>query len=255
MAIPPLDIHLKTMIQNAAIRLNKLAKRSPVIQRLPNKWRHNQQPTSNPPIPTTANSKACKPKTTSLLKLAKRQGHNCEKITTDIPPWTKTANNLGNKIEISHITCPKDKRKETAREHMLSVRSQSNDQSILTIYTDGSKTEEGTGTGFIAYHRNHADTPLAPSPRVDRSRPNRSDVYQSSTQNADATTLRTCKVDDICLHSYCSNARRSRSVPPIIVYTLVLYATYLSLIIFKIIPHPMTLLIAIPLQVIILHLI
>jgi hypothetical protein len=41
---------------------------------------------------------------------------------------------------------------------MLSVRSQSNDQSILTIYTDSSKTEEGTGTGFIAYHRNRAIT-------------------------------------------------------------------------------------------------
>jgi hypothetical protein len=36
-AIPPLDIHLKITIQNAAIRLNKLAKRSPIIQRLPNK--------------------------------------------------------------------------------------------------------------------------------------------------------------------------------------------------------------------------
>jgi hypothetical protein len=57
----------------------------------------------------------------------------------------------------------------------------------------------------------------------------------------------------IPLHSYHSNARRSRSVPPITVYTLVLYVTYLSLIIFKMIPHPMTLLIAIPLQVIILH--
>jgi hypothetical protein len=55
------------------------------------------------------------------------------------------------------------------------------------------------------------------------------------------------------LHSYHSNAQRSRSVPPIIVYTLVLHTTYLSLIIFKIIPHPMTLLTAIPLQVIILH--
>jgi hypothetical protein len=43
------------------------------------------------------------------------------------------------------------------------------------------------------------DTPQAPSPRVDRSRPNRSDVYRSSTQNADMTTLRTCKVDDILL--------------------------------------------------------
>jgi hypothetical protein len=43
------------------------------------------------------------------------------------------------------------------------------------------------------------DTPQAPSPRVDQSRPNRSDIYWSSTQNANATTLRTCKVDDIYL--------------------------------------------------------
>jgi hypothetical protein len=45
----------------------------------------------------------------------------------------------------------------------------------------------------------YGDTPLAPSPRVDRSRPKRSDVYRSSTQNADATTLRTPKVNNILL--------------------------------------------------------
>jgi hypothetical protein len=43
------------------------------------------------------------------------------------------------------------------------------------------------------------DTPQAPSPCVDRSRPNRSDIYQSSTQNADAMTLHAYKVDDIVL--------------------------------------------------------
>jgi hypothetical protein len=43
------------------------------------------------------------------------------------------------------------------------------------------------------------DTPQAPSPHVDRSWPNRSDIYRSSTQNADATTLHTCKVEDIFL--------------------------------------------------------
>jgi hypothetical protein len=60
------------------------------------------------------------------------------------------------------------------------------------------------------------------------------------------------------LHSTASNpcnARCSRSVPPDTVSTLVSYVTYLSLIIFKIIPHPMTSLIAFPLQVIIPYLI
>jgi hypothetical protein len=62
----------------------------------------------------------------------------------------------------------------------------------------------------------------------------------------------------LALHSYTSNhcnAWCSWSVLPITISTLVSYATYLSLIIFKIIPHPMTLLIAFPLQVIILYLI
>jgi hypothetical protein len=60
------------------------------------------------------------------------------------------------------------------------------------------------------------------------------------------------------LHSMASNPHNtqcSQSVPSITVSTLVSYVTYLSLIIFKIIPHPMTLLIAFPLQVIILYLI
>jgi transposase InsO family protein len=51
-----------------------------------------------------------------------------------------------------------------------------------------------------AYHpQTDGDMPQAPSPRVDRSRPKRSDVYRSSMQNADATTLCTLKVDDIPL--------------------------------------------------------
>jgi hypothetical protein len=60
------------------------------------------------------------------------------------------------------------------------------------------------------------------------------------------------------LHSYASiprNTQCSQSVPSITISTLVSYVTYLSLIIFKIIPHPMTLLIAFPLWVIILYLI
>jgi hypothetical protein len=78
------------------------------------------------------------------------------------------------------------------------------------------------------------------------------------------TTYRIQRADDsphiqtrrlLTLHSYASNhrnARCSQSVPPITISTLVSYTTYLSLIIFKIIPHPMTLLIAFPWQVIIL---
>jgi hypothetical protein len=62
----------------------------------------------------------------------------------------------------------------------------------------------------------------------------------------------------LALHSYTSNpcnTRCSQSVLPVTISTLIFYAIYLSLIIFKIIPYPMTLLIAFQLQVIILYLI
>jgi hypothetical protein len=72
----------------------------------------------------------------------------------------------------------------------------------------------------------------------------------------DSTYIQTHRLSG--LHSYASNRRNaqcSRSVPSITVSTLVSYVAYLSLIILKIIPHPMTLLTAFPLQVIILYLI
>jgi hypothetical protein len=119
---------------------------------------------------------------------------------------------------------------------------------------DGDTRHENTQRGREGGLWHIADTPQAPSPRIDRSWLKLSDAYGSSYAE--------CRCDDtshmqsqrhFTLHSYRSNAQRSQSVPSIIVYTLISYATYLSLIIFKIIPHPMTLLTAFPLQVIILH--
>jgi hypothetical protein len=72
-------------------------------------------------------------------------------------------------------------------------------------------------------------------------------------------TLYTCKVDNILLsiltHQTITTPGDLGLSPSITVSTLISYDTYLSLIIFKIIPHSMTLLIAFPLQVIILYLI
>jgi hypothetical protein len=119
-------------------RLNKIPTLSPIIQCLPNEWHKNKPPTIFPPIPTNDNSKTCNPKTTSLLKLAKWQNPKCEKITTDIIPWAKSTSKLGDKIKILHLTCPKDKRKEVAKNHAISVRTHTNEQTLMTIYTDGS---------------------------------------------------------------------------------------------------------------------
>jgi hypothetical protein len=89
----------------------------------------------------------------SLLKLAMQHDHNCEKISTVIPPWTKTMERFKGRLTILDTTYPKDKREETAKKHMISVRAHANDQTILTIYTDGSKTKEGTGASYITYYK------------------------------------------------------------------------------------------------------
>jgi hypothetical protein len=56
-------------------------------------------------------------------------------------------------LTILDTTCPKNKREETAKRYAILVRALANDQMVLTIYTDGSKTKEGTGAGYIAYYK------------------------------------------------------------------------------------------------------
>jgi ribonuclease HI len=89
----------------------------------------------------------------SLLKLATQHDHNCERISTIIPPWSDTTEKFKGQLTILNTTCPKDKREETAKRHTISVRAVANDQTTLTIYTDSSKTKEGIGASYIAYYK------------------------------------------------------------------------------------------------------
>jgi hypothetical protein len=57
------------------------------------------------------------------------------------------------RLIILNSTCPNNKREETAKRHAISVRAHANDQTLLTIYTDGSKTNEGTGGSYVAYYK------------------------------------------------------------------------------------------------------
>jgi hypothetical protein len=77
------------------------------------------------------------------------------KISTVIPPWTNTTEKFKSQLTILSTTCPKDKREETTKRHAISVRAVANDQTVLTIYTDGSKTKEGTRASYIAYYKGH----------------------------------------------------------------------------------------------------
>jgi hypothetical protein len=51
----------------------------------------------------------------SLLKLASQHDHNCGKILSTIPPWTNMAEKFKGRLMILDLTCPKDKREETAK--------------------------------------------------------------------------------------------------------------------------------------------
>jgi hypothetical protein len=44
----------------------------------------------------------------------------------------------------------KRQKRRNSQKHALSIRAHTNDQTLLTIYTDGSKTEEGTGASYLA---------------------------------------------------------------------------------------------------------
>jgi hypothetical protein len=57
------------------------------------------------------------------------------------------------RLTILDSTCPKDKREETAKKHTLSVRAHVNNQTLLTIYTDSSRTKKETGASYIVYHK------------------------------------------------------------------------------------------------------
>jgi hypothetical protein len=103
------------------------------------------------------------------------------------------------------------------------------------------------------------DTPQAPYPCIDQSRPKVSDTYWSSYRKADDFLHITrwqlsayTKSMTFCSPFYCIKPSKHSvfSVCPACYHLYpVSCVTFLSLIIFKIIPHPMTLLIAFPLQV------
>jgi hypothetical protein len=86
----------------------------------------------------------------SLFKLAAQHDHKCEKISPNIPLWTDMAEKFKGRLTILATTCSKDKREKIAKKHTLSVSAHANDQTLLTIYTDGSKTKEGTCQGTPA---------------------------------------------------------------------------------------------------------
>ena len=90
-SIPPANLFLDSTTKQAAIRFNKLSANNPVIQRLPNRWRANNNPPQlAPPLPSLPASRR-KSNTTQLLQVAKNTSPLNERIFPFLlPPWRRT---------------------------------------------------------------------------------------------------------------------------------------------------------------------
>ena len=152
-SIPPLQLQAYLSKKRYAIRLNKLPTSSAVIQRLPNTWRDNQNPTFPPPVPTSPPSRI--PKTT-LRKLAALTSHDHERINPfSSPPWTRSLSLFPNRLLTK--LCDNSTDPATTRDnHLKLIDNLKTDPNTLYLYTDGSKLNKSgffrVGAAAVAYH-------------------------------------------------------------------------------------------------------
>jgi ribonuclease HI len=143
-AIPPIEIYIIKELHAYSLRLNKLPSSSAIISRLPSEWRDKLKPYNNPPLKYRGN--------TNLLSIANKGYPKGESYAPSaIPPWTRTLQNLGVKVQID--TFPKQKTEQC--QFITKLQSQLLDihhnPGNIIIYTDGSSTKTKSGGAFIAY--------------------------------------------------------------------------------------------------------
>jgi ribonuclease HI len=139
-SIPPIHIQVRILIRKCAIRFNKLPLSSPVIQRLPKKWRENQNPTFRPPLPfrPSSNSKINHKKSTTLHTISSHTNPDHERIDPFLTsPWQQTPLSFPNRFTITPHTSNIQKQ-EAADLHNKAIKDISPNPNSLYIYTDGS---------------------------------------------------------------------------------------------------------------------
>lgn len=96
--VPPIRLHLDQCARRAAMRLNKLSTRNPVIQCLNNRWRAGRNPSNLPPLPTHRASRAANKlkKTTQLQQITAMTDPKDERLYASFEltvPWRCTNRN------------------------------------------------------------------------------------------------------------------------------------------------------------------
>ena len=156
-SIPPIKHQANLITRRSAIRINKLPDSNPVLQRLPDTWRNNQQPKNPPPLPPSPKNQ--KRPNTVLQNLAKYTSPKHERINPFLaPPWKRTASAFPNRVTVN--PCKQDLDSITTKnEHNKLIQSFKTKPDVLYIYTDGSKIQKPpfyrVGAAAVAFNENH----------------------------------------------------------------------------------------------------
>ena len=154
--LPPIEIWLKKLVQQAAIRLHKLPILSPVIQRLPDTWRNRSKPEVSTPFSTPSNFGRNTNKLTNLHSLAAGTPSSAEKLApfhSDNTPWAWDVRAFPDHLDINHSTCLPGEIPGRIQAANLLLDSSSSRPDILIGYCDGSKMTRA-GYGLVIYHEN-----------------------------------------------------------------------------------------------------
>ena len=172
-ATPPIPLVLDRLSSNAASRLHKLARTSPIYLRLPQEWQGYNAPYPAPPLPPDKFHPRSRkpPKTTCLTKLASRSSPAIPHIDIfAISPWSHTISTFSPRLSI-RSTNNEDDKKKAADAHNEYVRTFQSDPLHVRAYSDGSLRKDDTGqqsagAGWVGYHNTHeifhGSKPLGP---------------------------------------------------------------------------------------------
>ena len=154
--LPPIEIWLKKLNQQAATRLHKLPLLSPMIQRLPDIWRNRSKPEVTTPFSTPFNFGLNTGKLTDLHSLAAGTPASAEKLEpfhSENTPWAWDARAFPDHLDIDHSTCLPGEIPGRIQAANRLLDSSSSRPDILIGYCDGSKMTRA-GYGIVIYHEN-----------------------------------------------------------------------------------------------------
>ena len=152
--LPPIEIWLRKLNQQAAIRLHTLSPLSPVIQRLPDIWRNRKKPEVETPFSTPFNFGLNPNRLTDLHSLAASTPASAEKLEpfhSDNAPWAWDHSAFPNHLTLDYSTCLPGEIPGRIQASNRLLESSSSRPDLLICYCDGSKMIRA-GYGLVIYH-------------------------------------------------------------------------------------------------------